>query len=271
MHKGISESLAGRFETLRMGHWSYEEMNTAFGLSLDQYIYFGGFPGSAPYTPDETRWRDYVTLGLIQPNIERDILQLTRIDKPALLKQLFELGCTYSGRIVSLDKMLGQLSDAGNVTTLARYLELLSEAGLLTGLQKYSAQALRRRNSPPKFQALNNALVSAQGSHSFDEARADRSHWGHLVESAVGAHLCNASAGDTRVHYWREASLEVDFVVEHRGRLAAIEVKSGKLGAARRGLAEFSRRHPGCQTWVVGSEALPVGEFLRYPPEHWVE
>ena len=271
MHKGISESLAGRFEMLRMGHWSYEEMNAAFGFSLDQYIYFGGFPGSAPYTPDEPRWRDYVTLGLIQPNIERDILQLTRIDKPALLKQLFELGCTYSGQIVSLDKMLGQLSDAGNVTTLARYLDLLGEAGLLAGLQKYSAQALRRRNSPPKFQALNNALVSAQGSHSFDEARADRSHWGHLVESAVGAHLCNASASDTNIRYWREASLEVDFVVEHRGRLAAVEVKSGKLGAARRGLDEFLRRHPGCQTWVVGSEALPVGEFLRHPPEHWVE
>ena len=271
MHKGISESLAGRFEILRMGHWSYEEMNAAFGFSLDQYIYFGGFPGSAPYAPDEPRWRDYVTLGLIQPNIERDILQLTRIDKPALLKQLFELGCTYSGQIVSLDKMLGQLSDAGNVTTLARYLDLLGAAGLLAGLQKYSAQALRRRNSPPKFQALNNALVSAQGSHSFDEARADRSHWGRLVESAVGAHLCNAAAGDTNIRYWREASLEVDFVLEHRGRLAAIEVKSGKLSAARRGLDEFERRHPGCQTWVVGSEALPVGEFLRHPPEHWVE
>ncbi|WP_290659693.1 ATP-binding protein [Aquabacterium sp.] len=271
MHKGITESLAGRFEVLRMAHWSFEEMNAAFGFSLDQYIYFGGFPGSAPYVVDESRWRAYVALGLIQPNIERDILQMTRIDKPALLKQLFELGCNYSGQIVSLDKMLGQLSDAGNVTTLARYLELLGEAGLLTGLQKHSDKALRRRNSPPKFQTLNNALTSAQGSHSFDEARADRSHWGHLVESAIGAHLCNTAASDTRIHYWREASLEVDFVIEHRGRLAAIEVKGGKLAGARRGLDEFVRRHPGCQIWVVGSDALPVGEFLRHSPEHWLD
>lgn len=270
IQKGLTESLAGRFELLRMGHWSYNEMNAAFGLGLDEYVYFGGFPGSVSYVREQPRWRDYVNWSLIHPNIERDILQMTRIDKPALLKQLFELGCAYSGQILSLDKILCQLNDAGNVTTLSRYLDLLGDAGLLCGLQKYSDHQLRQRKSPPKFQVLNNALMSAPGSHSFEEAQADRTHWGRLVESAVGAHLCNEASAETRIHYWREGSLEVDFVVEHRGRLAAIEVKSGKTAGARRGLDEFAARHPGCQTWVIGSVALPLGEFLRYPPEHWV-
>jgi predicted AAA+ superfamily ATPase len=268
--KGLTESLAGRYELLRMGHWSYNEMNVAFSLSLDEFVYFGGFPGSVSYVREQPRWRDYVNWSLIHPNIERDILQMTRIDKPALLKQLFELGCAYSGQILSLDKILGQLNDAGNVTTLSRYLDLLGNAGLLRGLQKYSEHALRQRKSPPKFQVLNNALMSAPGSHSFEEAQADRTHWGRLVESAVGAHLCNEAGADTRIHYWREGALEVDFVVEHRGRLAAIEVKSGKTAGAKRGLDEFAARHPGCRTWVIGSAALPLGEFLRYPPEHWV-
>jgi predicted AAA+ superfamily ATPase len=271
MNKGTTDSLAGRFEMIRMGHWSFEEMNTAFGVSLEEYVYFGGFPGGAQFLNDGQRWRDYVTQGLIYPNIEIDILQMTRIDKPALLKQLFELGCSYSGQIVSLDKMLGQLHDAGNVTTLSRYLDLLGRAGLLTGLYKHSDHALRRRNSPPKFQALNNALMSAMGSHTFDEARADRSHWGRLVESAVGAHLCGASSGDMRVHYWRDGALEVDFVIEHRGCIAAIEVKSGKRTGAPRGLEEFSRRYPACRALVIGSDSLPLGEFLRYAPEHWLE
>ena len=269
MQEGLSESLAGRYEVVPMSHWSFEEMNDAFGLTLEQYLYFGAYPGSAGYIHDEARWRDYVVRSLIEPNIEKDILMMTRVDKPALLKQLFEVGCAYSGQIVSLDKTLGQLSDAGNVTTLARYLELLGQAGLLTGLQKYSAQALRRRQSPPKFQVLNNALMSAKGNHSFEEARADRSHWGRLVESAVGAHLVNTAEADTRIHYWREGGLEVDFVIEHRGKLAAVEVKSGKTSSVQHGLAEFSRRHARCSHWLVGANGLAVGEFLRYPAAHW--
>lgn len=270
MQKGLTESLAGRYELAPLSHWSFEEMNDAFGFTLDEYVFFGAYPGSASYISEEGRWRSYVSHSLIEPNIEKDILMLTRVDKPALLKQLFEVGCAYSGQIVSLDKTLGQLSDAGNVTTLARYLELLEHAGLLCGLQKHSLHTLRRRQSPPKFQALNNALMGARGSHSFDEARADRSHWGRLVESTVGAHLVNTAETGTRVHYWREGGLEVDFVVEHRGGLAAIEVKSGKKGSTQPGLTEFARRHPRCATLLVGADGIELGEFLRYPAAHWV-
>ena len=269
MQKGLSESLAGRYEVIPMTHWSFEEMNDGFNFTLEQYLYFGGFPGSASYVHDEARWRSYIVQGLIEPNIERDILMMTRVDKPGLLKQLFDVGCAYSSQIVSLDKTLGQLNDAGNVTTLARYLELLGQAGLLTGLQKYSDRELRRRKSPPKFQVLNNALMSAKGTHSFDEARADRSHWGRLVESAIGAHLVNTAVGDTRIHYWREGSLEIDFVIEHRGKLVAVEVKSGRANPIHRGLAAFSSAHDACPTLLVGSNELPIGEFLRYPAAHW--
>ncbi|MEK8086471.1 AAA family ATPase [Aquabacterium sp. A3] len=272
MQKGLSESLAGRYEVIPITHWSFEEMNSAFNFSLDQYIFFGAYPGSASYIHDESRWRDYVVHSLIEPNIERDILMMTRVDKPALLKQLFEVGCSFSGQIVSLDKTLGHLNDAGNVTTLARYLELLGHAGLMSGLHKHAAQVLRKRQSPPKFQVLNNALMSAKGQHRFAEALADKSHWGRLVESTVGAHLVNSADKDTRVHYWREGGLEVDFVIEHRGRLAALEVKSGRFGASARhaGLDEFTQRFPACKKWVVGSDALPLGEFLRHPAAHWV-
>ena len=271
MQKGLSESLAGRFELIRMTHWSYEEINDAFGLNLDQYIYFGGFPGSAAWIHDEARWRNYVADSLIAPSIEKDILHMTRVDQPALLKQLFEVGCSYSGQIVALDKVLGVLKSKGNTVTLSRYLDLLDMAGLLRGLLKYSDHEVRRRRSPPKFQVRNTALISAMGGYSFDEARADRSYWGRLVESAVGAHLCNAADANMKVHYWREGSLEVDFVVGNGKRLVAIEVKSGRAAGAMPGLKEFSQRHRGCRVLVVGGEDLPVGEFLRYPPSHWLD
>lgn len=212
MQHGLTESLLGRFEVMRLGHWSFDEMNTAFGLTLEQYLYFGGFPGSARFVGDETRWRDYVQASLIAPNIEKDVFEMFRVDKPALLRELFSLGCAYSGQIMALDKAKGRLG--GHTLTLSHQLTLLSHAGLLTGLHKYAGQLVRQRQSPPKFMVHNTALMSAMGSHGFDEARADRSHWGRLVESAVGAHLINTADGDTRLHDWRDGDDEVDFVVE---------------------------------------------------------
>ena len=271
MQRGMTESLAGRHEIIPMRHWSFTEMSDAFGLDLDQYIFFGGYPGAVEYTANQDRWRDYVRDSLVQPNIERDILQMTRVDKPALLKQLFELGCAYSGQIVALDKIVGTLREAGNTVTLTRYLTLLDGAGLLTGLHKYSDHEARRRNSPPKFQVLNTALMNALSTYTFEEAGADRSYWGRVVESAVGAHLCNTSDANTPIHYWRESPLEVDFVIGRGKRLAAVEVKSGRSAVSKAGLDEFCRRHRHCRRWVVGDKDLPVGEFLRYPANHWVD
>jgi len=194
MQQGLTESLAGRFEVVHLPHWSFAEMRAAFGFSLEEYLYFGGYPGAAPLIKDPQRWRRYLLDALIETTISRDVLLMTRVDKPALLRRLFELGCRYSGQVLSYTKMLGQLQDAGNATTLAHYLELLGGAGMLTGLQKYAGKAVRQRGSSPKLQVMNTALMTAQSGLSPDEARADREFRGRLVESAVGAHLANAAS-----------------------------------------------------------------------------
>ena len=271
MQKGLTESLAGRYEPLRMSHWTYGEMQDAFDFSLDEYIYFGGYPGAASLIRDETRWRQYVRDALIKPNIESDILQMTRVDKPALLKNLFELGCgAYSGQLVALTKLVGQLQDAGNTVTLSHYLDLLSQAGLLTGLQKYAGQELRKRASPPKFNAHNTALISAQAQYTFDQARKDRTYWGRLVESAVGMHLINNKPENTALHYWRESPNEVDFVLAAGDQLLAIEVKSGNDYAAPRGLQVFADQFKNVKPLVIGANGVPLAEFLLQPVGHWL-
>jgi uncharacterized protein len=268
VQQGLNEALTGRYELVRATHWSFAEMNDAFGFTLEQYIFFGGYPGSAKLIQQEERWRAYVRDALIEPSIEKDVLAMARVDKPAMLRRLFELGTDYSSQIVSLDKM-GSTLGQGHTLTLAHHLTLLGQAGLLTGLQKYAAQSIRQRKSPPKFQAQNNALMTARGVYGFKEALADRSYWGRLVESAVGAHLVNTADADTRIHYWREGASEVDFVVEHRGKLAAIEVKAGSGVTHHAGLAEFCRRHPEARRYLVGSDDLPVGDFLRQEAAWW--
>ena len=272
MQRGMTESLAGRYETIRLTQWSFAEMSAAFDFDLPAYVYFGGYPGAASRVREEGRWRAYVTEAIVEPNIERDILAMQRIDKPALLKRLFELGADYSGQILSYNKMLGQLQGAGNTTTLARYLDLLAHAGLIAGLPNYAGGAHRRRASTPKLNVFDTALMSALSGYTFEEARADRSFWGRLVESAVGAHLFNTGAPEVRLHYWRDRGREVDFVLARGPRLAAVEVKSGPRRAGQTGgLDEFRGRFDGARTILVGHGGVPLSEFLSAPAREWLE
>ena len=272
MQQGLTESLAGRFEVVHLPHWSFAEMRAAFGFSLEEYLYFGGYPGAAPLIKDPQRWRRYLLDALIETTISRDVLLMTRVDKPALLRRLFELGCRYSGQVLSYTKMLGQLQDAGNATTLAHYLELLGGAGMLTGLQKYAGKAVRQRGSSPKLQVMNTALMTAQSGLSANEARADREFRGRLVESAVGAHLANAAAGGAcDLFYWRERNREVDFVVRAGRTVIAIEVKSGRAPGAFPGLGAFAEAFKPKRTLLVGGDGISLEEFLTKPVEHWLQ
>lgn len=268
--QGLTESLAGRFEQTHLPHWSWSEMRDAFGWTIEQYICYGGYPASAPLVAEPDRWRRYILDSLIETTIARDVLLLNRVHKPALLRRLFELGCRYSGQVLTYTKMVGQLQEAGNTTTLAHYLELLTGAGMLTGLQKYAGDAARRRGSSPKFQVFNTALLTAISGLPLAEAQADRAYWGRLVESAVGAHLANAAAiGDVSLTYWREGDDEVDFVITDGRRVVTVEVKTGSADERHRGTDAFRARHHADRSIVVGAGAIGAMEFLSVPAREW--
>lgn len=267
---GLTESLAGRFELIPLSHWSFGEMQDAFGWNLEQYVYFGGYPGAAELINDEERWTQYILDSLIETTISRDIILMTRIDKQSLMRQLFKLGCVYSSQIVSYQKLLGQLLDAGNTTTLSHYLELLSGAGLLTGLQKYSGSQIRQRSSSPKFLALNNALVTAQLQYAFKEAKDNKDFWGRLIESSIGAHLVNSSIGSKlKTMYWRQGAKEVDFILQKGLQIIAIEVKSGKIHGNLAGMDSFNRQYKPKKKLLVGIGGIPIEDFLLTPADEW--
>lgn len=260
--RGLSESLAGRFEEIRMSHWSFREMNECFGVTLDQYIYYGGYPGAAFLYDDFDRFRQYIQSSIIDATINKDILMDTPISKPALLRQTFELGAAYSGNLLSLNKMLGMLQDAGNAATLAGYINLLNESGLLCGLQKFGVDMARRRASIPKLQVYNNALKTLYSPLSFEQAIADRKAWGHIFESGVGAYLiCQAFAGRFEVFYWREKNDEVDFVLRKNEVVVAIEVKSNAEKCTT-GLDKFRRCFNPQAAFVVGDGGIGAEEFF---------
>lgn len=268
MQKGLSESLAGRFENIPITHWSYGEMHEHFGWTLDQYCYFGGYPGAATLVDENnpSRWGQYINESLIETTISRDILLMTQVNKPALLRRLFQLGCHYSSQILSYSKMLGELQDAGNTTTLAHYLDLLGGAGLLGGLQKFANQTVRQKGSSPKFLVFNTALMAAQSGKTFQQAREDHVFWGRLIESAVGAYLVNAIRGtQIELFYWREGDKEVDFVLKNGDFLTAIEVKSGSKSMNQSGMDLFVSKFSPNRVLLVGNGGIPLEQFFSTP------
>ena len=268
---GLNESLAGRYELIEMEHWSYNEMREAFGMTIDQYIYYGGYPGAVSLINDEKRWRKYMHDAIIEPAITKDVLTTKRVLKPALLRQLFLLGCSYSGELLSFNKILGQLQDAGNTATLANYLQLLDESKLLAGLQQYAADDARKYKSVPKYQVYNSGLLSATSSLNFNDAYLNPQQWGRWVETAVGAYLINhADRLEYKLYFWRNDGNEVDFILQSSKKLVAIEVKSGRR-QNNQGLPIFSEQfHPDVEL-VVGGETFGLEQFLTLSIEQLLE
>lgn len=267
IQKGLTESLKGRFELLRNTHWTFEEMENAFDWDLDTYIQYGGYPGAASLVSEPERWRQYVTDSLIEPTISKDIFQMQTINKPALLRNLFSLGCLYSGQIISYQKLLGQLQDAGNTTTLAHYLRLLEKAGLLKGLEKYSTAPIRKKSSSPKLLALNTALISAQSAMRDDVKNNDPAQWGRLVESAAGAHLCNSlESTPVEVTYWREGNYEVDFILSSYDKKVCIEIKSTAKRSLLPGITSFVNKFGNARKLLVGADGMDLKEFFSTHP-----
>lgn len=262
LEKGLSESLAGRFEEIRMSHWSYKEMKECFGFTLDQYIYYGGYPGAAALIDDSDRFQQYIQASIIDATINKDILMDAPIGKPALLRQTFELGAAYSGNLLSLNKMLGSLQDAGNTSTLSGYINLLNDSGMLCALQKYSVDMSRRKASIPKFQVYNNALKTVYSPLTFEQAVLDRKAWGHIFESAIGAYLTSqAFINHFNLYYWRERNDEVDFILYKKGAIIAIEVKSNAEKSTA-GLEKFKQLFNPKAALIVGDGGISAEEFL---------
>lgn len=269
VQRGLGESLAGRFLLHRCTHWSWPECRRAFGWPLDRWVYFGGYPGAAPFADAEADWKRYVTDSLIETVLARDVLQMQTVTKPALLRHLFALAAAYPAQIISYTKMLGQLQDAGNTVTLAGYLRLLETAFLASGLELFTRGEVRRRGSSPKLVLWNNALINAPSTRCFAEAHADGGTWGRLIENAVGAHLLNHLQGPQwSIAYWRSGDDEVDYVVAEGSRIWAIEVKSGRSRRTQ-GLGAFRARWPRAKPWIIGAGGVPLAEFFARPAQEW--
>ena len=265
IQKGLSESLSGRFFLHPMCHWQYAEMKEAFRIDIEQWLYYGGYPGAVSFITNETMWKSYIRDSLIETVLSRDVLQMQNIAKPVLLRHLFMLSSSYPSQILSYNKMLGQLTDAGNTTTLAHYIQVLDSAFLLSGLEQYKIGQLPKRGSSPKLVLWNNALINAVSTNDFEATRNNPELWGRIVENAVGASLLNELRGlPYELYYWRRANYEVDYVLYTPKKTWAIEVKSSSMKHPR-GLQKFLDLYPDAIPFIIGGNGMPLEDFSTQP------
>lgn len=262
LQKGFAESLSGRFLLHRCLHWSYNEMKCAFGATIDEWFYYGGYPGAFVLRDHPQVWSQYIRDSLIETVLARDILQMQTVTKPSLLRHLFMLAASYPSQILSYNKMLGQLQDAGNTTTLANYVKLLESAFLVSGLEQYKKDVHGKRGSSPKLIMWNNALVNALYSTSLSQLREDYTKWGRIVENAIGSIMLNRFQGTPfELYYWRQRDNEVDFIVKNSSSLYAIEIQAGKFECPK-GMQNFLKLYPEAKPVFVGTGGIPFEEFL---------
>jgi predicted AAA+ superfamily ATPase len=262
LRKGLKEALTGRFELIHSPHWSLGECMQAFGYSLEDYLFFGGYPGAAQIRDDEARWSMYMREAIIEPTLTKDVLYMEEVRKPAVLAELFYLGAAYSSQEVSYRKLLGQLQDAGNTDTVANYLRLLGNAGVLTGLFKYDEKLLKVRGSSPRLLTFDPSLMAVASAKSREDLLGDGATRGHVIESAVGSYLlARSQAEGFSLFWWREGEREVDYVIRKGTKRTAIEVKSGRI-KNRNGMRAFLEKYPGTYALVVGSPEYSIEDFL---------
>ena len=259
---GMAESLKGRFEEIASTQWTLAECRDAFGYSLDDFLFFGGYPGAAALKDEPDRWFAYMHDSIIEPTITQDVLEMETVKKPALLRALFEIGAMYSAREISYRKLLGQLDDRGNTEVISHYLDLLSHAGLLSGLRKYDEKPLRSKTSSPRLLVHDTSLMTAASEEDAEALFANPAQKGHLIETAAGAYLLERSRQERfSVRWWRDRNDEVDFVITKGRKRTAIEVKGGHTRRTK-GLGAFVEKYPGTYVLIVGAESCPLEEFL---------
>lgn len=256
--EGSRETMAGRFERLRLFHWPAAELMRCFNITpeeaIRQFIVSGSYPGCQALLGQPDRWRAYVRDSIVEPAIGRDILNLETVRKPALLRQVYAVAVGHPAEVVSLQKLAGELAERGALETIAHYLQLLEEACLVAGARKFSERTVRQRAAPPKLTVLNHGLLAALGPA--PERERDPVRWGRWVENAVGAFAWNA--GQT-VYYWRAEPLEVDWIFNGSWGKWAVEVKTGGYRPQDlKGLLEFCRLYPEFKPLLLCNEGDEV-------------
>ena len=253
IQKGLTESLTGRFQLIYAYHWNYKESHDGYGLNFEQYLKFGGYPGSYQFLNTQN-WESFVKNSIVSTVIEKDILQYSTVKSPTLFKQAFEILISYPAQEISYTKLLGQLQNKGNVELIKYYIRLYEGAFLVRSLEKFSNKKIKIKTSSPKILPMAPCLYFL---NILDEYSSEER--GHAFELLVGTQLVRTGH---ELYYWREGKYEVDYILKKGKKIWAIEVKSGR-NKTTSGLQKFRDEYPHSSAVLISPDNYQ--EFEKDP------
>lgn len=264
------ESLAGRASRLLLLPFSIDELEPDGGRQpaavelarrnrVRELAITGGYPRVV--TGDDPR---RTLAELVEAHIVRDVSDRFRIQRLAAFRKVLQLAASQVGNLVNYSEWAA-LAEIGN-DTVAEYVFLLEETHIVRLVPPFLGGKRAEITSARKAFFIDNG-VRNQLFGGFAPLE-DRTDAGALIENLVFTEVWkNVNPLLDSVRYWRTKSgAEVDFVVEHQGRLAAFEVKLGDArGRLSRSARSFVEAYGPDVFCVVNAERHPASTLGPTP------
>ena len=234
--QGVTETLAGRVAILNLLGLTGEEKGLVDSLAPGECfarLLETGFPRLIGVPEGATR--DLYLSSYVQTYIERDVRELLRIGKRREFETFVRLAAIRTGQVVNAQDLA---RDAGVSPATAReWLSLLEDSFLIRLVSPYFTNRTRRMTKSPKLYFLDAGLAAWLGGwRTGDQARLGPMG-GALFETQVFTEIFRRfrhRAADVAIHFWRTRDgQEIDFLVEHAGKVWPVEAKLGSPRPAR--------------------------------------
>lgn len=283
--KGVGDTLAGRIINLTMHPLTMKEqdrsldncfeklLNKDFSIKkmdLSQQlkmILVGGYPEAIKIKSDKLR--QYWFASYISTYIERDVRDIGDIRDVMKFIKLFNLLAPRSGAIFNIKNFATEAGIAEK--TVANYLNVLKLIFQIQTLPPYFSNISKRFVKMPKSYFTDTGvlahLLGIQTQNEFETSE----YRGMLIETFVfmelKKHIDYSGLNAQLYHYRTSDQKEIDFIIEHKNQIIAIEVKSSQSvrKVDFKHIIDLAKKEPKLKLGIVfyrGDKVLPFGDNL---------
>lgn len=187
-------------------------------------IIFGSYP--AVFLSEE----EHKTLflgDLVDSLILRDASDLFKIKRIDAFRKLLTILAGQIGNLLNLSEVASLCGV--DIGTINSYIEILEESHVVKKLKPFAEGKRREITGTPKVFFVDNGIRN-QLLNNFSNQIELRPDKGQLFENWVFSEINKLLPFQSSLKFWRSKSkAEVDFIIEHSGKIFAIEVKASHL------------------------------------------
>ncbi len=223
--QNITQSLAGRTAILRLSTFSISELKAVdFSLDVNTWLSKGGYPRIYDFDIAPT---DFYP-SYIQTYIERDVRLLRNITDLSKFNRFLKLCAARIGQLLNINSLANEADIT--VPTVNAWLSILESSYIIFLLKPYHKNFNKRLVKSPKIYFHDTGLASSLLGITSNDQLSTHYLRGEIFENMVVSEYIKSqySIGvEPNIYFWRDSNQnEVDLLIESKGQLFAIEIKS---------------------------------------------